>query len=122
MSAATTRPAATNGERDSAGRHPGAPAWDGRLTTLSPAGLEMHDNGLTAHIANLTVRFGVIDSPAWRVRTPEERRADGFEKWVARLVAVRNERARRENQIGGLAVYLDLLGSPAWDQPWNGKS
>lgn len=110
----------TNEERDGAGRHPGAPAWDGDLTTLSPAGLEQHDHGLAAHIANLTVRYGVIDSPPWRVRTPEERRADGFEKWVARLVAVRNERNRREQQIGGLNEYMDLLSSPSADQPWKG--
>lgn len=122
MSAATKRPQVGDDERDSAGRHPGAPAWDGHLATLSPAGLEMHDNGLTAHIANLTVLYGVVDSPAWRVRTPEERRADGFEKWVARLVAVRNERNRRERQIGGFSEYVSLFGSPTWNQPWSGKS
>lgn len=121
MSAATTRPAGINEERDSAGRHPGAPAWDGPLTALSPAGLEMHDSGLTAHIANLTVLYGVLTTPAWRARTPEERRADGFDKWVARLVAVRNERDRRERQIG-LSEYLGLFGSPAWDQPWSSGS
>jgi hypothetical protein len=108
----------TNEERDSAGRHPGAPAWDGDLTTLSPAGLEQHDNGLAACIANLTVLYRAIDNPAWRVRTPEERRADGFEKWVARLVAVRNERNRREQQVGGMGEYIHLLSSPASNQPW----
>jgi hypothetical protein len=107
-----------NEERDSAGRHPGAPAWAGDLTISSPAALAEHDRGLTAHIGNLTVRFGVVDSPAWRVRTPEERRADGFEKWVARLVAVRNERDRRERHVGGVNAYLDLLGSPSWEHPW----
>jgi hypothetical protein len=111
----------TNEERDSAGRHPGAPAWDGDLTSSSPSALEKHDKGLTTHIGNLTVLFGVVDSPAWRVRTPEERRADGFEKWVARLVAVRNERDRRERQIGGLNEYLRLVGSPEWEQPWSDK-
>lgn len=121
MSAATMRAAVGNEERDSAGRHPGAPAWDGSLATLSPAGLELHNNGLMAHIANLTVLYGVLDAPAWRARTPEERRVDGFEKWVARLVAVRNERDRRERQIG-LSEYLHLFGSPAWDQPWSGGS
>ena len=121
MSAATTRPGVSKDERDSAGRYPGAPAWDGLLTTLSPAGLEKHDHGLTAHIANLTVLYGVIASPAWRVRTPEERRADGFEKWVARLVAVRNERNRRELQVGGFNEYVRLVGTPAWDHPWGGK-
>ncbi|MCA4135495.1 hypothetical protein [Arthrobacter sp. M4] len=108
----------TNEERDSAGRHPGAPAWDGDLTTLSPAGLEKHDNGLTACIANLTVLYGVLDSPAWRVRTPEERRADGFEKWVARLAVVRNERRRREDQIG-ISEYMSLFGTPAFEEPWS---
>ena len=108
----------TNDERDSAGRRPGAPAWDGDLTTLSPAGLEEHDKGLMAQIANLTVLYGVLATPAWRVRTPEERRADGFEKWVARLVAVRNERDRRERLVGDIHEYLCLAGTAVWDQPW----
>jgi hypothetical protein len=108
----------TNEERDSAGRHPGAPAWDGDLTTLSPAGLEKHDNGLTACIANLTVLYHVFDG--WRVRTPQERSADGFEKWVARLAVVRNERRRREDQIG-LSEYLSLFGTSAFEEPWSSE-
>ncbi|MFK0007759.1 hypothetical protein ACIQTZ_11955 [Paenarthrobacter sp. NPDC090520] len=108
-------------ERDEAGRHPGAPAWNGNLETLSPAGLEQHDKGLVTHIGNLTVLYGVLTEPAWRVRTPEERRADRFEQWVERLAVVRNERSRREGQVGGLDVYLKLFSTPAWNQPWTGK-
>lgn len=106
----------TNEERDSAGRHPGAPAWDGDLDTVSPAGLAEHDNGLQSHIANLSVLYQVFDG--WRVRTPEERSADGFEKWVERLVAVRNERRRRENQIG-ISEYMGLYGTPSFELPWS---
>lgn len=108
-----------NDERDAAGRHPGAPAWDGDLAALSPAGLEAHDKGLQSHIANLTVLYRVLDKPAWRVRTPQERGADGFEKWVARLAAVRNERSRREDQLGGLGEYHALFGTKSWEQPWS---
>jgi hypothetical protein len=106
-------------ERDSAGRLPGAPAWDGDLSILSPVGLEQHDKGLQAQIANLTVLYGGLDNPPWRVRTPKERQADGFEKWVARLVEVRNERNRREEHVGGLDEYIHLLSSPSAGEPWN---
>lgn len=105
----------TNEERDSAGRHPGAPAWDGDLATVSPAGLDAHDEGLKSCIANLTVQYHVIDE--WRVRTAEERSVDGFEKWVERLAVVRNERRRRENQIGS-SEYLDLFSTSAFEEPW----
>ncbi|MFJ4030217.1 hypothetical protein ACIPWF_22920 [Paenarthrobacter sp. NPDC089989] len=111
----------TDEERDEAGRHPGAPAWSGDLQTLSPAGLEMHDKGLTTHIGNLTVLYRVLTEPAWRVRTQAERSADHFEKWVERLAVVRNERNRREGQVGGLDVYLKLFSTPAWNQPWTGN-
>lgn len=108
----------TNEERDNSGRPPGAPAWDGDLSVLSPQGLEQHSNGVAALIANLTTKYGVLDSPPWRVTTPEERRAADFEKWVARLVEARNERHRREKQIGGVGEYMSLLSSPAADQSW----
>lgn len=106
----------TNEERDSAGRHPGAPAWDGDLSTVSPAGLEAHDKGLQSCIANLTVQYHVLDG--WRVRTPEERSVDGFEKWVDRLAVVRNERRRRENRTG-LSEYQGLFGTSAFEEPWS---
>jgi len=108
----------TDEERDNSGRPPGAPAWDGDLSVLSPEGLEQHSNGVASLIANLTTKYGVLSSPAWRVTTAEERRAAGFEKWVGRLVAARNERDRREKQVGGVSEYLSLLSSPAADQPW----
>lgn len=44
---------------------------------------------------------------------------DGFEKWVTRLVAVRNERDRRERQIGGMDEYLRLFSPPVWNEPWS---
>lgn len=102
-------------ERDNEGRLPGAPAWDGNLAAVSPSGLEEHDKGLQASIANLTVHYHVLDG--WRVRTPQERSVDGFEKWVARLAVVRNERRRREEQVG-LSEYMSLFGTEAWEQPW----
>ncbi|MFF1831130.1 hypothetical protein [Paenarthrobacter sp. NPDC058040] len=111
----------TDEERDEDGRLPGAPAWNGDLETLSPAGLDAHDKGLVTHIGNLTVLYGVLTEPAWRVRAPEERRADQFEKWVERLAVVRNERNRRETQVGGLDVYIKLFSTPAWNKPWTGK-
>ncbi|GAB2732131.1 hypothetical protein ACX801_20145 [Arthrobacter bambusae] len=83
---------------------------------MSPAGLEAHDKGLQAHIANLTVLYQVLDG--WRVRTSQERSVEGFEKWVARLAVVRNERHRRENQIG-FSEYMSLFGTPAFDEPWS---
>lgn len=105
----------TNEERDNAGRHPGAPAWDGDLATVSPSGLEEHDKGLQAHIANLTVHYHVFNG--WRVSTSEERSGAGFEKWVDRLAVVRNERRQRENQTG-LSEYQSLFGTPDFEQPW----
>lgn len=62
-----------------------------------------------------------LDIPAWRVRTPQERRASDFEKWVARLVDVRNEKERRQQQIGGINEYIRLLGTPEADRPWKDR-
>ncbi|GAB3750725.1 hypothetical protein [Microlunatus parietis] len=106
------------GERDREGRYPGAPAWNGDLETLSPAGLEEHDRGLQGYIANVTVRSeGWNDRRPWRVSTPAERRAAGLDRYVARLVEVRTERARREREIG-FNEYLRLQASPAGHKPW----
>ena len=109
-------------QRDDSGRAPGAPAWRGDLTTLSPANLDARDKGLSALIANLTVghRAGT-DRPRWHARTPEERMADEFETWVERLVEARNEQARREDQLGGFSAYAQLINTPAWGQPWTGQ-
>jgi hypothetical protein len=108
----------TKDERDAEGRLPGAPAWDGDLAALSPAGLAEHERGLMAQIANLTVKYHVLDSPRWKVETPESRQRNGFDRWVARLVDVRNQRSQREDQVGGIGPYTDLLETNAWNQPW----
>ncbi len=108
-------------ERDSEGRYPGAPAWNGDLRTVSPAGLDEHDDGLVQHIANVTVRYeSWNDSTPWRVATASERNTNRMEHWVRRLVECRTERDRREQEIG-VSQYLQLLCSPGADLRWPDK-
>lgn len=85
-------------ERDAEGRHPGAPAWDGPLTAASAEALGLHGKGLRLHIAALTAKYEA-HRPAgqkWRPATSAELSDARLSHWVARLVAVENERSMRE--------------------------
>lgn len=90
-------------ERDTEGRHPGAPAWDGDLSTASAAALEAHGKGLRLLIAALTAKYEG-HRPAgqqWRPATATELRDARLSDWVARLVDVENERSRRDAEEAG---------------------
>lgn len=88
-----------NEERDAEGRHPGAPAWNGDLSSASMAALEAHGKGLRFHIGALTAKYEGAHRPAgrrWRAATAAELRDARLADWVARLVDVENERSMRE--------------------------
>lgn len=90
-------------ERDTEGRHPGAPAWAGDLATASAAALEAHGKGLRLYIAALTAKYEG-HRPAgqqWRPATATELRDARLSDWVARLVDVENARSRRDAEEAG---------------------
>ena len=53
-----------------------------------------------AVIANLTVLYSSYpgEGEPWKVRTQAQRNAEGIERWITRLVQVRNEQERRKQQ------------------------
>jgi hypothetical protein len=89
--------AVTPANLDAKNLRPGAPAWNGDLTSLTNDQLVERINALGTHLGNITTvyRYSPADHWTWRAATPTELADREQSRWIdARLAALRERETR----------------------------